>query len=131
MTSNNRDRFHLLIVDDDLTTRMMLRQMLKQIGFNYVVEAADAEAGYQEIILRRPHLVLCDIHMPPVDGFDLVRRVREFRLASVRETPILMLTADRFEDTVKYAKDLVVQGYIAKPTTMEILRDRIDAVLGA
>lgn len=130
MKLSSLDKYQLLVIEDDIVTRSLLRRMLHQIGFSFVSEAADGEAGYTEIMIRRPHLVLCDVHMEPVDGFELVRRVRDFRLGSVRDTPIIMLTADAHEETVMTAKDLQVQGYITKPVNFEMLRDRVESVLG-
>jgi two-component system chemotaxis response regulator CheY len=131
MKLSSLDRYQLLIVEDDPMTRALLRRMLQQIGFSSVAEAADGEVGFQEIVIRRPHLVLCDVHMEPVDGFELVRRIREFRLASIRDTPIIMLTADAHEATVTTARGLQVQGYLTKPVDIDILRDRLEAVLSS
>jgi len=119
----------VLIVEDEAHTRTMIRSMLRQVGIHTVMEAADGKAGLGEIARTRPTLVLCDVHMKPVDGRQFLKMVRETKVDWVRNIPVIFLTADAKPETVKVAKELNVDGYLVKPVTVGDLKSRIDAVL--
>jgi two-component system chemotaxis response regulator CheY len=67
--------------------------------------------------------------MEPVDGLSFLKALRAAKLKTVRETPVVFLTADAKRDTVLVAKELRVNGYLVKPVALSDLRARIDAVL--
>ncbi len=123
------DEVKVLIVEDEEHTRAMIRGMLRQIGIFKVMEASDGKAGLTEIARTRPTLVLCDIHMQPVDGRQFLRMVRATKVDWVRNIPVIFLTADAKPETVKVAKELNVDGYLVKPVTVADLKVRIAAVL--
>ena len=123
------DEVKVLIVEDEEHTRAMIRGMLRQIGIFNVMEASDGKAGLTEIARTRPTLVLCDIHMQPVDGRQFLKMVRATKVDWVRNIPVIFLTADAKPETVKVAKELNVDGYLVKPVTVGDLKARIDAVL--
>jgi len=119
----------VLVVEDETHTRAIIRSMLRQIGIHTVLEATDGKAGLTEIARTRPTLVLCDIHMKPVDGRQFLKMVRETKVDWVRNIPVIFLTADAKPETVQMAKDLHVDGYLVKPVTAGDLKARIDSVL--
>ncbi len=119
----------VLIVDDEVHTRAMIRSMLRQIGIHQAMEAADGKAGLTEIARTRPTLVLCDVHMQPVDGRQFLKLVRATKVDWVKNIPVIFLTADAKPETVKLAKELQVDGYLVKPVNVGDLKARIDAVL--
>jgi len=119
----------VLIVEDESHTRALIRSMLRQIGIHTAMEAGDGKAGLTEIARTRPTLVLCDIHMQPLDGRQFLKMVRETKVEWVKNIPVIFLTADAKPDTVKFAKELRVDGYLVKPVTVSDLKARIDAVL--
>jgi len=119
----------VLIVEDEVHTRAMIRSMLRQIGIHQAMEAADGKAGLTEIARTRPTLVLCDVHMQPVDGRQFLKLVRATKVDWVKNIPVIFLTADAKPETVKLAKELQVDGYLVKPVNVGDLKARIDAVL--
>ena len=119
----------VLIVEDEVHTRAMIRSMLRQIGIHHAMEAADGKAGLTEIARTRPTLVLCDVHMQPVDGRQFLKLVRATKVDWVKNIPVIFLTADAKPETVKLAKELQVDGYLVKPVNVGDLKARIDAVL--
>jgi two-component system chemotaxis response regulator CheY len=119
----------VLIVEDEAHTRGVIRGMLRQMGIYTVMEAGDGKAGLTEIARTRPTLVLCDIHMQPVDGRQFLKMVRATKVEWVRNIPVIFLTADAKPETVKVAKELNVDGYLVKPVTVVDLKARIDSVL--
>ncbi len=119
----------VLVVEDEPTTRAGIRSQLRQIGIRTIVEAADGKAGLAEIARTRPTLVLCDVHMQPVDGRQFLKMVRTVKVEWVKNIPIVFLTADAKPETVAFAKEFQVNGYLVKPVTLADLKARIDIIL--
>ncbi len=119
----------VLIVEDEATTRASIRSQLRQIGISTILEAADGKAGLAELARTRPTLVLCDVHMKPVDGRQFLKMVRTVKVEWVKNIPIIFLTADANPDTVAFAKEFHVNGYLVKPISVNDLKARIDTVL--
>jgi two-component system chemotaxis response regulator CheY len=119
----------VLVVEDEATTRAGIRSQLRQIGIPTVIEAADGKAGLAEIARTRPTLVLCDVHMQPVDGRQFLKMVRTVKVEWVRNIPIVFLTADTKAETVAFAKEFQVNGYLVKPVMLADLKARIDHIL--
>ncbi len=113
----------ILLIDDDPKIMGLLRRGLAYEGFD-VHTAPDGESGLAALSRYRPHVVLLDIAMPGVDGFETCRRLR---LES--DTPVIMLTArDEVVDKVA-ALDMGADDYVAKPFAFDELLARIRAVL--
>ncbi len=119
----------VLIVEDDATTRASIRSQLRQLGIPTIIEAADGKAGLNEVARTRPTMVLCDVHMKPVDGRQFLKMVRTVNVEWVKNIPIIFITADANPETVNFAKEFHVNGYIVKPISVNDLRSRIDQVL--
>ena len=109
------DGVRVLIVDDDLDTRLMLNAVLSQCEAEVTAVASVAEA-LKEIDRQKPHVLVSDIGMPNQDGYELIRQVREIEAAAnERPTPALALTAyAKAEDRVR-ALTSGYQVHIAKP----------------
>lgn len=119
----------VLIVEDEPTTRATIRGQLRQIGIRTVSEAGDGKAGLAELARTRPTFVLCDVHMKPVDGRQFLKMVRMTKVEWVKNMPIIFLTADANPETVAFAKEFQVNGYLVKPISLNDLKSRVDAVL--
>lgn len=119
----------VMIVEDEQVTRAAIRSQLRQIGISTIVEAADGKAGLAEIARTRPTLVLCDVHMQPVDGRQFLKMVRTVKVEWVKNIPIVFLTADAKPETVAFAKEYQVNGYLVKPVLLSDLKARIDHIL--
>ncbi len=114
----------LLVVDDEPSIRDLLSASLRFAGYD-VVTAADGSSALAQAEKHRPHLVVLDVMMPDMDGFEVTRRLRE----RGRDVPVLFLTAkDDVEDKVA---GLTVGGddYVTKPFSLEEVVARIRAVL--
>jgi len=119
----------VLIVEDEPTTRDSVRGQLRQMGIRTITEASDGKAGLAELARTRPTLILCDVHMKPVDGRQFLKMVRTTKVDWVKNIPIIFLTADANPETVTFAKEFQVNGYLVKPISLKELKGRIDAVL--
>ncbi|MBX3453787.1 response regulator [Ferrovibrio sp.] len=123
------DKIRILVIEDEDYTRKIICSLLRQLGFRLIDEAADGEAGFKEMVRTRPVLVLCDVHMQPLDGLGFLAKLRGMSSATFGNLPVIFLTADKQQETVITAKKLQVDGYLVKPVSLASLKQRIDTVL--
>jgi excisionase family DNA binding protein len=102
----------ILIVDDDERLREFVRVNLEMEGYS-VVEAADAEEGLAALDEEPPDLILLDVMMPKVDGWEMLRRVQERH--GVGSIPVIMFSGKVEEEDLRTAASRGAQGYIGKP----------------
>jgi two-component system chemotaxis response regulator CheY len=119
----------VLIVDDYATMLRIIRNLLKQIGFENIDEAADGGRAFQMMKLNKYGLVISDWNMQPVTGIELLRQVRAD--GDLKNTPFIMITAESKTENVVEAKNAGVSNYIVKPFSSEVLKGKIASVLGA
>lgn len=118
----------VLIVDDYKTMLRIIRNLLKQIGFNNVDDAADGAEALEKLRDKDYGLVISDWNMEPMTGFELLKEVRADD--RMRKTPFIMVTAESKTDNVVAAKQAGVDNYIVKPFNAETLKSKLTAVLG-
>jgi two-component system chemotaxis response regulator CheY len=119
----------VLIVDDQLTMRSLVRSGLNQIGVMNTREAGDGEEAVQSLIRRPAHLVITDYNMPKLDGLGLLRAIRTYE--PIRNTAVIMLTGRADPELVQRAAQFGVNNYLVKPFTVATLRGKIEDVFGA
>jgi two-component system, chemotaxis family, chemotaxis protein CheY len=118
----------VLVVDDYKTMIRIIRNLLKQIGFDDVDEAADGSEALGKMREKRYGLVISDWNMEPMTGYELLKEVRaDDRLS---RTPFIMVTAESKTENVIAAKKAGVNNYIVKPFNAQTLKSKIDAVFG-
>ena len=108
----------VLVVDDSITVRRVTQRLLKREGFR-VALASDGLNALEVLQSETPSVVLTDIEMPRMDGFDLVRNIRGD--ARWRDLPIIMITSRIAEKHRDYAKELKVDHYLGKPYPEDVL----------
>jgi len=113
----------VLVVDDDMLIREVLKAILRSEGFKVVGEARDGEAGIAQTDSLRPDIVCLDISMPGMSGLDALKVLRE-KFPQVR---VVMITGDATTGTVREAVSSGAAGYIIKPFNAK----RVAAVLHA
>jgi two-component system phosphate regulon response regulator PhoB len=116
----------VLIVDDELAIRDMLRMALELAGFN-CIEAENIQQAYTLVVDERPDILLLDWMLPGGSGLELLRRLKRSDMA--RELPVIMLTAKTAEDNVIQGLDVGADDYITKPFAPKELIARIKALL--
>lgn len=121
--------YRILVIEDEEYIREIIVRLLKQMGYGHVAEAVDGESGFKEMLRTKPDLILCDIHMEPINGLEFLRRLRKLGKKELAEKPVIFLTADVQKDTVVTAVGLKVDGYLAKPVSQNALRDKITQVM--
>ncbi|MDX5361006.1 MAG: chemotaxis response regulator CheY [Alphaproteobacteria bacterium] len=118
----------ILVVDDYRTMVRIIRNLLKQIGFENVDEASDGAEALEKLKARPFGLVISDWNMAPMTGLDLLKAVRAD--AALSRLPFIMVTAESKADNVIAAKQAGVSNYIVKPFNAATLKAKIHAVLG-
>ena len=118
------DRTKILIVDDESRMRKLLRDFLVRKSFT-VLEAGDGEEAL-EIFYREKDLslIILDVMMPKLSGFEVLKEIRE-----TSQVPVIMVTAKGDESDELQGFDLGVDEYIAKPFSPKILVARVEAIL--
>jgi len=118
----------VLVVDDYKTMIRIIRNLLKQLGFSDVDDAADGEEALSKLRQRRYGLVISDWNMEPMTGYELLKQVRGDD--TLGKTPFIMVTAESKTENVIAAKKAGVNNYIVKPFNAQTLKAKIDAVFG-
>ena len=119
---------NILIVDDYKTMLRIIRNLLKQLGFNNVDEATDGSMALQKLRDKDYGLVISDWNMEPMTGIQLLREVRAD--SKLKNLPFIMITAESKTENVIAAKKAGVNNYIVKPFNAATLKSKIDAIFG-
>jgi two-component system chemotaxis response regulator CheY len=118
----------ILVVDDYKTMVRIIRNLLKQLGFQHVDDAADGTEALSKMREKKYGLVISDWNMEPMTGYELLKEVRGDTQLS--RTPFIMVTAESKTENVVAAKKAGVDNYIVKPFNAQTLKSKIDAVFG-
>ncbi|WP_296510622.1 hybrid sensor histidine kinase/response regulator [Rhodoferax sp.] len=116
----------VLVVDDSSALRQLTVGVLRRVGYT-VLEASDGREGLDTALREQPDLILCDIHMPVLDGWDLVREARSSE--ALGTTPVLMLTSDNDRLSVRRAMAAGADDYLTKPWTQAELLSAVTSLL--
>ena len=117
----------ILMVDDFATMRKVVRNLLKQIGYENIIEAEDGVSALRVLKSQKIDFVVSDWNMPNMTGLDLLKAVRADN--ELNATPFLMVTAEALQDNVVAAVRAGVNNYIVKPFTAETLNGKIQKIL--
>lgn len=116
-----------LVVDDSATMRRIVVNSLKRIGYDDCIEAGDGQEALS-MFDASIDFVITDWNMPVMGGLDFVRALRAGPGTSV---PILMVTTRSVREDIVQAAQAGVNNYVVKPFTPQVLKEKIDQVLGA
>lgn len=116
-----------MYVEDDVPSRMLVSQVLNVAGYE-VVEAEDGMEGIRKAQELRPDLILMDINMPGLDGYEAATKIKS--LPGLADTPIIAMTANVVEGDRERALTAGCDGYIPKPINVDALADEVNEFLG-
>lgn len=119
-------KIKVLVVDDFPTMRRIVKNLLKQLGFENIDEADDGINALAKLKNGGFGLVVSDWNMPNMEGIDLLRAVRQE--PSVKDIPFLMVTAEAEKEKVIEAIKAGVDNYIVKPFTAEVLKEKLEKI---
>ncbi|MDA8339127.1 MAG: chemotaxis response regulator CheY [Nitrospiraceae bacterium] len=117
----------VLVVDDFPTMRRIVKNLLKQIGFENIDEAEDGVQALNKLRGGSYGLVVSDWNMPNMEGIDLLRNVRQ-EPEPLKNVPFLMVTAEAEKEKVIEAIKAGVDNYIVKPFTAEVLKEKLEKI---
>ena len=110
----------VLVIDDSAYNRQTITTMLSSVaGIRVVARAADGDEGLRRVFEHAPDIITLDLEMPRMDGFDLVRNVRND--ARLKDLPVIMITSRIAQKHREHAQALGVDHYIGKPYDEEAL----------
>jgi two-component system chemotaxis response regulator CheY len=118
-----------LVVDDFSTMRRIVRNLLKELGFNNVDEAEDGNAALQKLRSGTFDFVISDWNMPNMTGIELLRQVRAD--GALKHLPVLMITAEAKKENIIEAAQAGANGYIVKPFTAATLDEKLNKIFQA
>jgi two-component system chemotaxis response regulator CheY len=116
-----------LIVDDFSTMRRIVRNLLKEIGYQNADEAEDGQVALNKLKGTRFDFVVSDLNMPNMNGFELLRRIRSD--AELQSLPVLLVTAEAKKEDIITAAQAGASGYIVKPFTKATLEEKLNKIL--
>jgi two-component system chemotaxis response regulator CheY len=116
----------VLVVDDYPVMVRIVRALLSQIGFTNIEDAANGETALKQLQEHKFDLVISDLHMEPMSGHELLKRVRSE--PDTAKIPFLMVTADAKAENAIAAKKAGVDGYVTKPFNAAMLKQRIETI---
>lgn len=119
---------NVLVIDDYKTMIRIVRNLMDQLGFKNVDEAADGATALNMIRNKDYGLVLSDWNMQPMTGFDLLKAVRADE--RTKTLPFVMVTAEAKTENVIAARQAGCNNYIIKPFTLAVLKQKLTNVLG-
>ena len=116
----------ILTVDDFSTMRRIIKSMLRQLGYNNIVEAEDGAAALHLMQREKVDFVISDWNMPHMSGLDLLRAIRADE--NLKPIPFLLVTAEALKEYMVEAVKAGVDNYVVKPFTAETLKEKIDTI---
>ena len=118
----------VLVVDDFATMRRIVKGVLKQLGFNSIIEAEDGHGALEVLKKEKIGLIVSDWNMPNMTGLDLLKAVKGD--GNLKNIPFIMVTAEGQKQNVLEAAKAGVNNYVVKPFTPETFGEKLEKVLG-
>ena len=119
-------KMRFLVVDDFSTMRRIVKNILKQLGYENIEEAEDGAQAYSKLKSGNFEFVVSDWNMPNMDGLELLKKIRSDD--QLKHLPVLMVTAEAEKDKVITAIQAGVSIYVVKPFTAEVLKEKMDRI---
>ncbi|HEX6309491.1 MAG TPA: response regulator [Longimicrobiales bacterium] len=117
----------VLLIEDDEASQYIYTTMLEHAGYR-IVQARTGPAAADLLERMHPDLVIMDIGLPGVSGFELTRSIRDN--PSTRDVPVLVITVHVFPDDVKRAHESGCTGFMAKPVDPSVVLEQVQALIG-
>ena len=116
----------ILVVDDMSTMRRIVKNILKQLGFNKLEEAENGQEALTKLKADTYGFVVSDWNMPVMMGIDMLRAIRADE--SLKKIPVLMVTAEAQKENLMEAVQAGVSNYVVKPFTAETMQEKINKI---
>jgi len=116
----------ILVVDDMSTMRRIVKNILKQLGFNNLEEAENGQEALTKLKADTYGFVVSDWNMPVMIGIDMLRAIRADE--KLKKIPVLMVTAEAQKENLMEAVQAGVSNYVVKPFTAETMQEKINKI---
>ncbi|NHC61858.1 chemotaxis response regulator CheY [Paenalcaligenes suwonensis] len=116
----------ILVVDDFPTMRRIIRNLLKDLGYENVDEAEDGAMGLEKLRNGNFDFVVSDWNMPNLDGLEMLKQIRAD--ANLSNMPVLMVTAEAKKENIIAAAQAGASGYVVKPFTAATLEEKLNKI---
>ena len=116
----------ILIVDDFSTMRRIVKNLLRDLGYNHTSEADDGQTALPMLKTGKFDFLVTDWNMPGMDGLALLKEVRSDD--NLKDMPVLMVTAEAKREQIVVAAQAGVNGYVVKPFTAVTLKEKIEKI---
>ncbi len=120
-------KMNVLVVDDFSTMRRIVKNILRQLGFENILEAEDGAAAWEALNRDNVGMIISDWNMPNMNGLELLKKIRASE--EFADLPFLMVTAEAQQENIIEAVQAKVSNYIVKPFTAETLGQKIEKML--
>jgi two-component system chemotaxis response regulator CheY len=120
-------KMRILVVDDFATMRRIIKNILRQAGYDTIMEADDGTTALPKLKSEEIDFVIADWNMPNMTGLDLLKAMRSDD--ALKDIPFLMVTGEAQKDNIIEAVQAGVNNYVVKPFTPETLKERIEQTL--
>ncbi len=115
-----------LVVDDFSTMRRIVRNLLKELGYNNVEEAEDGVDALEKLKTGQFQFVVSDWNMPNLDGLEMLKKIRADD--ALKQLPVLMVTAEAKKENIIAAAQAGANGYVVKPFSAAILEEKLNKI---
>lgn len=119
-------KMKIMVVDDFSTMRRIVKNILKQLGYENIEEAEDGVQALSKLKTGGFGFMVSDWNMPNMEGIELLRKVRADPY--LKDLPVLMVTAEAEKEKVVEAIKAGVNNYVVKPFTAEVLKEKMDKI---
>lgn len=119
-------KMRILVVDDFNTMRRIVKNILKQLGFENVGEAENGQEALEVLKKEKFDFVITDWNMPVMNGLDLLKAIKAD--AALKDIPVMMVTAEAQQQNIVVAVKAGASNYIVKPFTAEVLEEKISKI---
>ena len=127
MTNIDMEKLRILVIDDEPFMLQLIVRMLEELEVSEVITAKNGSEGLKEVEQSRKdfNLIICDLEMPTMNGFEFVDNLRKSADTVSARTPVIILTGHSHEKAIQMAVDLGIHGFLAKPVSEGALEKRI------
>ena len=126
MCQSEKGRKNILVVDDEIMNIRMVEHMLKDEADFHVIGAKSKDETFQALAGQKIDLILLDLKMPDIDGFELYQLIRK-----EYNTPVVMVTADKCIDTIQKISELGIDDYLTKPLHAFVVKETVQGIINS
>lgn len=126
MCQSEKNRKNILVIDDEMMNIKMVEHILKDVPDFHVIGVGTKEETFAVLEAQKIHLILLDLKMPDIDGFELYQMIREKYLV-----PVVLMTADKSIETIQKISELGIDDYLTKPLHAFVVRETVHGIVNS